>query len=258
MTGYYRMARGWMDHPIFAAEPLTEREAWLWLIEHAAYAPHVQRIGRWVVPVERGELAVSARHLAKVWVWDKSRISRFLKRLKTEAMIETVPTTVHTTITICNYVEYQSDNDSGETPIETRDETRARHERDTGETQYREEGKTKVESSDDVIGDIPKFLDRTKPKNGPKRATRLPKDWWPDEQNREFAESRGLDYRPIAEEFVDYWPAVPGQKGLKLDWDATFRNRCRFLAQRAAERERNRPGNAGLVSAARAVMAKGE
>jgi hypothetical protein len=29
------------------------------------------------------------------------------------------------------------------------------------------------------------------------------------------------------EKFRDYWIAQPGQKGVKLDWDATWRNWCR-------------------------------
>ena len=31
---------------------------------------------------------------------------------------------------------------------------------------------------------------------------------------------------PLAEEFRNYWCAVPGARGRKLDWAATFRNRC--------------------------------
>jgi len=33
-----------------------------------------------------------------------------------------------------------------------------------------------------------------------------------------------LDVRQVAEQFKDYWIAQGGQKGVKLDWDATWRN----------------------------------
>jgi len=33
-----------------------------------------------------------------------------------------------------------------------------------------------------------------------------------------------LNIRQIAEQFKDYWIAQPGQKGVKLDWSATWRN----------------------------------
>jgi hypothetical protein len=49
-----------------------------------------------------------------------------------------------------------------------------------------------------------------------KRATRLPDTWHPRAED-------GLDNLELAK-FRDYWKAVPGQKGVKLDWDATWRN----------------------------------
>ena len=49
-----------------------------------------------------------------------------------------------------------------------------------------------------------------------KRATRLPDTWHPRAED-------GLDNLELAK-FRDYWKAVPGQKGTKLDWDATWRN----------------------------------
>jgi len=33
-----------------------------------------------------------------------------------------------------------------------------------------------------------------------------------------------IDVRQVAEQFKDYWIAQAGQKGVKLDWDATWRN----------------------------------
>lgn len=64
------------------------------------------------------------------------------------------------------------------------------------------------------------------------RATRLPENWQPSSDLVGFAESLGVDPAHAAAEFTDYWRGVPGTKGRKLDWDATFRNRCRELASR--------------------------
>jgi hypothetical protein len=33
-----------------------------------------------------------------------------------------------------------------------------------------------------------------------------------------------LDVDAVAAKFRDHWAAKPGKAGLKLDWDATFRN----------------------------------
>lgn len=49
-----------------------------------------------------------------------------------------------------------------------------------------------------------------------KRATRLPTDWMPRPED-------GTDELELAK-FRDYWKAAPGQRGVKLDWDATWRN----------------------------------
>lgn len=63
-----------------------------------------------------------------------------------------------------------------------------------------------------------------------KKGHRLPEDWEPDEscQNvaRELGYNRGM-WRDTLAEFRDYWKSVPGAKGLKLDWNATFRVRLR-------------------------------
>jgi hypothetical protein len=45
-----------------------------------------------------------------------------------------------------------------------------------------------------------------------------------------FAEGLGLRNGKAAaelEKFRDYWAAQPGQKGVKTDWPATWRNWCR-------------------------------
>jgi uncharacterized protein YdaU (DUF1376 family) len=65
-----------------------------------------------------------------------------------------------------------------------------------------------------------------------KRGRRLSGDWQPSAADRAFAADHGLDPDFTAHEFRDYWTAVPGAKGRKTDWSATFRNRCRDLAGR--------------------------
>lgn len=65
-----------------------------------------------------------------------------------------------------------------------------------------------------------------------RRACRLPADWQPSPDEQAFAEQLGLDPSSVAAEFHDYWQALAGSKGTKLDWAATFRNRCREIAGR--------------------------
>jgi uncharacterized protein YdaU (DUF1376 family) len=59
-----------------------------------------------------------------------------------------------------------------------------------------------------------------------KRGSRLTQDWFLTRSMGEWAlqERPDIDVRQVAEQFKDYWIAQPGQKGVKLDWDATWRN----------------------------------
>jgi hypothetical protein len=66
-----------------------------------------------------------------------------------------------------------------------------------------------------------------------RRGTRLPDGWQPNEELRKFAVELRLDPDEAIAEFKDHWRGVAGAKGLKADWDATFRNSCRRRAERA-------------------------
>lgn len=105
--GVFAVDRGIWDHPIFADEPLTEREAWTWLIAEASFKPRARNVGGKIVRLERGQLAASVRFMGDKWQWSKSRVDRFLKRLKTETMIETDAGTGLLIITINNYNKFQ-------------------------------------------------------------------------------------------------------------------------------------------------------
>lgn len=57
------------------------------------------------------------------------------------------------------------------------------------------------------------------------RGSRLPENFEPDFQ---FAVDAGIgNTLEEAAKFRDYWHAQPGQKGVKTDWPATWRNWCR-------------------------------
>lgn len=105
--GFFFVSRGMLDHPIFAAEPLCEIAAWLWLIREAAWKERTVRVGRAVVDLKRGECAVSTRFLATRWKWSEAKVRRFLNKIKKAEMISTKTDALATHITICNYDEYQ-------------------------------------------------------------------------------------------------------------------------------------------------------
>lgn len=70
------------------------------------------------------------------------------------------------------------------------------------------------------------------------KGCRLPSDWQPREHQDQILE---LD------KFRDYWVAQPGQKGVKTDWDATWRNWIRRAAERKPVKQSfNRIQNAAM------------
>lgn len=73
------------------------------------------------------------------------------------------------------------------------------------------------------------------------RGTRIPDDFWPDATSQAKARRIGIDLTiEHIGSFLDYWRSVPGAKGRKLDWQATYRNHLDFLANRKPH-ERPKP-----------------
>ena len=65
------------------------------------------------------------------------------------------------------------------------------------------------------------------PKPKPQRGTRLPDDWQPSEADVSYARSKGFGQAAIdfqAERFRNFWHSKAGKDGVKLKWDATWRN----------------------------------
>lgn len=58
------------------------------------------------------------------------------------------------------------------------------------------------------------------------RGSRLPADFFFPKDWCDFCAEQRSDLNPqkVFDEFKDYWIAQPGQKGVKLDWGATWRN----------------------------------
>jgi hypothetical protein len=157
MRGLYTISRAVFEHPAFKSEPFTEREAWVWLIGEAQWKANRKRINGQIVELERGQLSHSIRFLSIRWDWSISRVNRFLKRLKTETMIETENETGQNVITICNYETYQDFNKYRETVSETVFETRPKQERNKEEHQITPDNKIYIKDDYFFVGKIGKI-----------------------------------------------------------------------------------------------------
>ncbi len=114
MSGWIVLARGWRDDEVFDdAGPLSEREAWIWLLEKAAWKTCYRRNAKGErITVERGQFHTSLRNLSTAFGWGKNRVARYLEKLTDHGLIGTVAGQSGCMITICNYRKYQDKQDS--------------------------------------------------------------------------------------------------------------------------------------------------
>ena len=243
MSGWFLVARGVFDHPMFLPEPMTEREAWLWLIARAAWKDTQHRVGGDVVPVPRGSLFCTLRELQAAWGWrSDTRVRAFLGRLENERMIQRETNAGKTQITICNYSRYQ---------VSEREENAEKTHEERTENALKKEGKEyNIPSLRSGIDDecasasTPVFPEKQKKPPDKSRGFRLPIDWHPGSDWLQFTRKEGLnddDAKRELENFRDYWAGIPGSRGTKLDWPATWRNRVREVASRTKRLPRASP-----------------
>jgi hypothetical protein len=70
------------------------------------------------------------------------------------------------------------------------------------------------------------------------KSLRLPEDWQPRQEDVSVMKEHfpSLDLKLETHAFRDYWRSVPGAKGKKSDWDATWRNWIRNTYKRSHNR----------------------
>lgn len=225
MSRWIRVQTSIFEHEVFAAGPFSEREAWIWLISKAAWKDTKHRIGQTIADVPAGSMFLTLREMQRAWKWKSDkRVRTFLTMLENERMIETKTDAGKTQISICNYSRYQ---EVGRTEDAT--ETHGGRSADALKTPIHQDTNTSSLRSE-ARADAPK-----------KRGSRLPNDFEPD---LDFAESQGLSRSQAEREaasFRDYWPAQPGQRGVKTDWQATWRNWVRKATERLAQPVRGSP-----------------
>jgi hypothetical protein len=145
--GVFAVDRGIWDHPSFANEPLTEREAWAWLIGEASFKARTRRIGSVVLELKRGQVAASLRFMANKWQWSEPRVRRFLRRLKTDAMIDVATDAGITVITVCNYNKYQKVSLPSNAATDAQSDAAATQQRRKVESTENTEGSSELRSA---------------------------------------------------------------------------------------------------------------
>jgi len=125
------LSRRIFDHPYWQeSRPFSKFEAWIDLLQMAAFAPTERVIGFQTIALDKGELVASLRFLAQRWGWSKDKVARFVRCLEIATMVRREERQGQAIITICKYKDYNDSTENSETPSETQSATRSRHDRD--------------------------------------------------------------------------------------------------------------------------------
>jgi hypothetical protein len=146
--GYIKLYRQIQDCWIwFADEKFSKAQAWVDLLMLANHKEKKLYFNGELVTIERGQNMTSIRALSERWGWSKDSVSRFLKLLENDGMIEKICDTHRTLITIINYEVFQSSETDDETQIGQEQGHQQGHgtdtNKDTGETQIGTNNKLK-------------------------------------------------------------------------------------------------------------------
>jgi hypothetical protein len=155
--GVFAVARAIWDDGDFADEPYTERQAFLWLLSAAAWKGGTKiqwKSGRRCtsITLKRAEFCFSERFLAEKWRWSRSKVTRFLDRLRQRGIIEATNRTANGAQTepqmrvylIRNYNKYQTVGMPDRTANEPQTDSQPNRRRN------RETGRTESPSGDSV------------------------------------------------------------------------------------------------------------
>jgi hypothetical protein len=113
LSGFISIERKLWEHPVFAPSPMTEREAWMWMLAKAAWAETPPRVGSEIIEIPRGSFMTTLRELQAAFIWGSDKkVRNYLKKLENHGMVAGATmgqrNARKTHVTICNYDEYQS------------------------------------------------------------------------------------------------------------------------------------------------------
>ena len=114
MAGFIKLHRGWRNTDgLRPSAKFSEAEAWLWLLENAAWKDSFRRNHKGQeVEVKRGEIHTSLRSMAAAWGWSKKAVETFITRLETVTKVVAKRDQAGSHLSIVNYGKYQDNGDT--------------------------------------------------------------------------------------------------------------------------------------------------
>lgn len=164
--------------------------------------------------IKRGSFITSIGKLAEDTSLTPKQTRRVLEKLEKTGELVTKRTNKFTLVTVAEYSEYQDK----EVKRAIKGQSKG-NQRDNKGQQLNNINNINKETKE---GDDAKASPRKS-----KKGVRLEDDWELPEEWGNWAEKEGLSFDEICNQeqvFKDYWISQPAQKGVKLDWQATWRN----------------------------------
>lgn len=158
MSGWIKIHRSITEHWLYSERRVYSKlEAWYDLLLNVNYIDAKIIIKGKLYEVKRGQSILSLESWGKRWNWDKSKVRRFLNLLQKDSMIELICDNITTQITICNYDNYQTEQNTNET------QTKRKRKSNENQTTPIEEGKEIKNISIPTFEEFLKYAIENKP-----------------------------------------------------------------------------------------------
>lgn len=106
--GFIKVDRKITSHWLWEDKPFAKGQAWIDLLLLATWKENKELYRGELVQRQPGEIACSLSWLADRWGWHRHTVKKFIKLLEGDKMVHAAYTTQGTTITIENWVKYQT------------------------------------------------------------------------------------------------------------------------------------------------------
>lgn len=218
--GYVLAYRRAWRNPIF--KDFLEAAVWNYLYQNACWEADTVRINDGIFDLERGQIAITMSFLAKGFRVTEKVMRSYIQKLQKHGMLVIRGTNQGTILTICNYSLYQ---DFEKAEVEAKGKRRENGGKTKGDN-------IKQTKQSNQLNEINRAVKKQPPPSN--RGTSLSPDWKLGDAGNQILQyfvDKGYEKIEIQklmieqhDVFVDYWSAVSGAKGIKKDWNATFRN----------------------------------
>lgn len=123
-SGFIKLQRRSFSHWLWEEDrSLSKFEAWLDLLQLAAFVPTKRLVKGKFIELGEGEVIASTRYLGERWKWNKNKVSGFMVMLEADQMLLRKTGQGETVLSICNYRKYNTEQDTNRYTNRDRDGT---------------------------------------------------------------------------------------------------------------------------------------